>query len=47
MEVRDGLKRAGDHGQGPVKRIVFAGERFNVTSGRRWWERMLGVKLRR
>ena len=42
MEVRDWLKRVSDNGKKPVKRIVFAGERFDVMSVRRWRERVLG-----
>ena len=42
MEVRDWLKRASGNGQKPVKQIVFAGERFDVMSVRRWRERVLG-----
>ena len=45
MEVRDWLKRASDNGKKPVKQIVFAGERFDVMSVRRWRERVLGGKL--
>jgi small GTP-binding protein len=44
MEVRDWLKRASDNGRKPVKQIVFAGERFDVMSVRRWRERVLGGK---
>ena len=45
MEVRDWLKRASDNGKKPVKQIVFAGERFDVMSVRRWRERVLGGKV--
>ena len=41
MEVRDWLKRESDNGRKPVKQIVFAGERFDVMSVRRWRERVL------
>ena len=41
MEVRDYLKHASDNGKKPVKQIVFAGERFDVMSVRRWRERAL------
>jgi len=41
MEVRDWLKRASNNGRKPVKQIVFAGERFDVMSVRRWRERVL------
>ena len=44
MEVRDWLKRASDNGRKPVKQIVFEGERFDVTSVRRWRERVLGLQ---
>lgn len=44
MEVRDWLKRASDKGRKPVKPIVFAGERFDVMSVRRWRERVLSRK---
>ena len=44
MEMRDWLKRASDNGKKPVKQIVFAGERFDVMSVRRWWERVAGRK---
>jgi hypothetical protein len=41
MEVRDWLKRASDNGKKPVKQLVFAGERFDVMSVRRWREQVL------
>lgn len=41
MEVRDWLKRESHNGKKPVKQIVFAGERFDVMSVRRWRERVL------
>ena len=41
MEVRDWLKRTSDNGKKPVKQIVFAGERFDVMSVRRWREKVL------
>ncbi len=41
MEVRDWLKRESNDGKKPVKQIVFAGDRFDVTSVRRWRERVL------
>jgi hypothetical protein len=41
MEVRDMLRRASDRGQPSVKKIVFAGERFDVMSVRRWREKAL------
>ena len=33
--------RTSDHGEKPVKDIVFAGERFEVMSLRRWREKIL------
>jgi hypothetical protein len=42
MEIRDYLKRESDNGKRPVKQIVFAGERFDVMSVRRWRDRILG-----
>jgi len=36
MEVRDWLKRESENGKKPVRQIVFAGERFDVMSVRRW-----------
>jgi hypothetical protein len=42
MEVRDWLKRESDNGTKPVRQIVFAGERFDVMSVRRWREKVLG-----
>jgi hypothetical protein len=36
MEVRDWLKRASDSVWKTVKQMVFAGERFDVMSVRRW-----------
>ena len=45
MEVRDYLKRAIDNGQRPINQIVFAGERFDVMSVRRWRDRVLGQIL--
>ena len=44
MEVRDWLKRESDNGRKPVKHIVFAGERFDVMSVRRWREKVLGQR---
>ena len=41
MEVRDWLNRASGGGKKPVKQIVFAGERFDVMSVRRWRDRVL------
>jgi hypothetical protein len=42
IEVRDWLKRASGNGKKRVKQIVFAGERFDVMSVRRWRDRVLG-----
>jgi hypothetical protein len=42
MEVRDWLKRASDSGTKQVKEIFFDGERFDVSSVRRWRDRVLG-----
>jgi hypothetical protein len=42
MEIRDWLKRASDEGKKPVRQIVFAGERFDVMSVRRWRDQALG-----
>jgi small GTP-binding protein len=41
MEIRDWLKRESDNGKKPVKQIVFAGERFDVMSVRRWRDKIL------
>ena len=41
MEVRDWLKRASHNGKKSVTQIVFAGERFDVMSVRRWRDRVL------
>ena len=41
MEIRDYLKRESDDGDKPVEQIVFAGERFDVMSVRRWRDRAL------
>ena len=41
MEVRDYLKRESDDGKKAVRQIVFAGERFDVMSVRRWREKAL------
>jgi small GTP-binding protein len=41
MDIRVGLRRASDNGKQPVKQIVFAGERFDVMSVRRWREMVL------
>jgi hypothetical protein len=41
MEIGDYLKREGDNGKKPVRQIVFAGERLDATSVRRWRERVL------
>jgi DNA-directed RNA polymerase subunit RPC12/RpoP len=36
MDVRDYLRRESDNGKQAVRQIVFAGERFDVMSVRRW-----------
>jgi hypothetical protein len=41
MGIRDYLKRESDNGKKPVKQIIFAGERFNVMSVRRWRDKAL------
>ncbi len=41
MDVRDYLKRESDNGKNPVKQIVFAGERLDVMSVRRWRDEAL------
>ena len=47
MEIRDYLKRESDNGKKPVKQIVFAGERFDVMSVRRWREKALPERQRK
>ena len=42
MEVREYLRRESDGGKKAVKQIIFAGERFDVMSVRRWRERSFG-----
>jgi small GTP-binding protein len=44
MEIRDYLKRESDNGKKPAKQIVFAGERFDVMSVRRWREKALSER---
>jgi len=44
MEVRDWLKDATNHGEKPVRQIVFEGQRFDVMSVRRWREAALDGK---
>ena len=41
MDVNGYLKRTSGNGQKPVTQIVFAGERFDVMSVRRWRDRAL------
>jgi small GTP-binding protein len=41
MEVGDYLKRESDNGKKAVRQIVFAGERFDVMSVRRWRDKAL------
>jgi small GTP-binding protein len=43
MEIRDWLKRATDNGREKVTQIIFEGERLDLSSVRRWRNRMLGV----
>jgi hypothetical protein len=43
MEVRGYLKRESDDGKKPVKQIVFAGERFDVMSVRRWRDKAFAI----
>jgi small GTP-binding protein len=45
MDVRDYLKRESDDGKKPVKQIVFAGDRFDVMSVRRWRDEALGCEF--
>ena len=45
MEIRDYLIRESDDGKKAVKQIVFAGERFDVMSVRRWRESALRKDL--
>ncbi|HEX8161907.1 MAG TPA: DUF4365 domain-containing protein [Pyrinomonadaceae bacterium] len=45
MEVRDYLKGESDGGKKPVKQIVFAGERLDVMSVRRWRDKLLRQSL--
>ena len=42
MEIRDYLKRVSDN-EKVVRQIVFAGERFDVISVRRWRDQALGL----
>jgi hypothetical protein len=43
MQIRDYLKRISDNGKKVVRQIVFAGERFDVMSVRRWRDQALGL----
>ncbi|NTV47283.1 MAG: DUF4365 domain-containing protein [Chlorobiales bacterium] len=45
MEIRDWLKRESANGKKPVRQIVFAGERFDVMSVRRWRDRVLSKSM--
>ncbi len=45
MEIRDYLKRESDNGKKLVKQIVFAGERLDVMSVRRWRDKALNKSL--
>ncbi len=46
MEIRDYLRRESDTGKKPVKQIVFAGERFDVMSVRRWREKAFRTAMK-
>jgi hypothetical protein len=41
MEIRDWLRQATDNGRKKVTQIVFQGERLDLTSVRRWRDRVL------
>jgi hypothetical protein len=43
MEIRDDLKRVRDNGKKVVRQMVFAGQRFDVISVRRWWGQALSL----
>jgi hypothetical protein len=43
MEIHDYLKRVSDNGKKVVRQIVFAGERFDVMSVRRWRDQAVGL----
>ena len=45
MEISSYLKRESDNGKKPVKQIVFQGERLDLTSIRRWRDRVLGGSI--
>ncbi|MFI5364283.1 MAG: DUF4365 domain-containing protein [Candidatus Binatia bacterium] len=47
MEIGDYLKREGDTGKKPVRQIVFAGERLDALSVRRWRDKALGPERSR
>ena len=44
MEISSVLKRESANGTKPVKQIEFAGERLDMSSVRRWRERVLAAK---
>jgi len=43
MEISSVLKRESGNGTKPVNQIEFNGERLDLSSVQRWWEKMLGV----
>jgi len=47
MEISTYLKRESQNGSRPVKQIVFKGERMDMTSIRRWRDKMLDKACRR
>ena len=44
MEITSVLKRESANGTKPVKQIEFKGERLDLSSVRRWRQRVLGAK---
>jgi hypothetical protein len=44
MEISSVLQRESANGTKPVKQIEFAGERLDMTSVRRWRERILASR---
>ena len=41
MEISSYLQRASANGTKPAKQIEFQGERLDMTSMHRWWEKVL------
>ncbi len=41
MEISSYLRWESDNGKKPVRRIIFTGERLDLTSLRRWRDRVL------